>query len=140
MVVKPVTVTDETFKADVLESDLPVLVDFWATWGGPCQEPMAHNSEILKRRSADWAGKATISGLSCDDEIDTLRAHVERKAWGNVPHVWLSGWKNDAFDKYKITGVPTMVLIDKEGRIAKRGHPSSMDVEKEIDALLAAGK
>ncbi|MEP3051199.1 MAG: thioredoxin [Erythrobacter sp.] len=54
-----VNVTDENFKADVLESDTPVLVDFWADWCGPCKMIAPALEEI----SDELSGKVTIAKM-----------------------------------------------------------------------------
>ncbi len=57
------TVTDQSFQADVLQSDLPVLVDFWAEWCGPCK--MIGPS--LEELSDELGGQVSIVKLNIDD-------------------------------------------------------------------------
>ena len=55
-------VTDDTFAADVLESDIPVLVDFWAEWCGPCKQI----APILDEASKEYEGKLQIAKVDID--------------------------------------------------------------------------
>ncbi|GAB7181937.1 thioredoxin [Kitasatospora sp. Ki12] len=56
------TVTDATFQSDVLDSDKPVLVDFWATWCGPCRQV----APILDEIASEHGDKLTIAKLDVD--------------------------------------------------------------------------
>jgi thioredoxin 1 len=75
-------VTDESFGADVLGSDRPVLVDYWAEWCGPCKMV----APILEEIADEYAGKIKV----CKLDIDTNQ---------NTP------------PKYGIRGIPTLMLF-----------------------------
>jgi thioredoxin 1 len=65
-----VTVTDANFEAEVLQSDLPVIVDFWAEWCGPCKMIAPH----LEAISNEMDGKVKIAKLDVDANQQTAMA------------------------------------------------------------------
>ena len=76
------TITDASFHADVIKSDKPVLVDFWAEWCGPCKMI----GPALEELSDELGGKVTIAKLNIDDNPD-------------------------APGRYGVRGIPTMILF-----------------------------
>jgi thioredoxin 1 len=64
---KPTDVTDGTFEAEVLKSDKPVLVDFWAPWCGPCRMV----SPLVEELAEEYGGKVKFFKLNTDDNVNT---------------------------------------------------------------------
>lgn len=77
-----VTVTDSSFKTDVLDNDKLVLVDFWATWCGPCRMV----APVLEEIAAEHADTITVAKLDVDENPATAR-------------------------DYQVMSIPTMILF-----------------------------
>ncbi len=103
-----VHVTDETFQSEVLESSVPVLVDYWADWCGPCKMI----APILDEIASEYDGRLKVAKLNIDENQDTPR-------------------------KYGIRGIPTLMLF-KNGNVeaTKVGALSKSQLTAFLDSNL----
>ena len=87
MLIEPINVTDAAFDEAVLQSELPVVVDFWAPWCGPCKMV----GPILKQIADDYSGKLIVAKVNTD----------ENPEWAM---------------KFGVQGIPTMLFVS-EGNV-----------------------
>jgi len=97
-----VELTDQTFEQEVLQSDQPVLVDFWAAWCGPCRM-IASTVEAL---ASEYQGRAKVGKVNVDENLQTP-------------------------SQYNIRGIPTLLLF-KNGQVQEQivGAASRDMIEK----------
>ena len=100
------TFTDTAFDSDVLKANVPVLVDFWAEWCGPCRQ-MTPTIDAL---ASEYDGKVKVGKLNVDDNGQTAM-------------------------RYNVRSIPTLLLF-KNGQVVEQrvGAMGKNDVQKMIDA------
>jgi len=102
-------VTDATFADEVLASDVPVLVDFWAEWCGPCHRL----NPILDELAGEYADRLRIVKLDADNNPDTVRA-------------------------YNVLSMPTLTVIRKGEVIGQLvGARAKFTLRNELDEILS---
>jgi len=101
-------VTDDTFDAEVLKSETPVLVDFWASWCGPCRAI----APVVEELSEQYAGKIKVAKLNVDESPKTP-------------------------GQYGIRAIPTLIMF-KGGQVADQitGAVSKSHIEQALQKLL----
>ncbi len=109
---KTIEVTDADFASEVLDSDVPVIVDFWAPWCGPCR--MA--APVLEKIAGEYEGQLKVCKVNIDDQREVAT-------------------------QFGIMSIPTMFVFDG-GQLVDQitGVTPSFeaDVKRKIDAALAA--
>lgn len=104
-----VTFTDDNFEAEVLKSDIPVMVDFFAPWCGPCKMM----APIVEKIAEEYDGKVKIGKLDVDEH-------------------------NESGNKYEVQSIPTTIFFKKGEMVNKLiGFQSEEQLKKALDELLA---
>ncbi|QXD13905.1 thioredoxin [Rhodocaloribacter litoris] len=105
---KYVTVTDSTFQDEVLNADVPVLVDFWATWCGPCRVI----APVIEQLAEEFEGRAKVAKMDVDHNPQTPMA-------------------------YGIRSIPTLLFF-KDGKVVDQMIGGSPSMKKALAAKLEA--
>ncbi|HMI05819.1 MAG TPA: TlpA disulfide reductase family protein [Pedobacter sp.] len=112
-----------------------VLVDFWASWCGPCR---AENPNVLKAYNQYKDKNFTVVGVSLDDKGENWKKAIkdDNMPWTQVSD--LKGWKNEVSTYYGIMGIPSTLLVDPQGKIIAKDLRGEM-LNKKLAELFNAG-
>jgi len=104
---KPIEITDDNFESEVMKSDLPVLIDFWAAWCGPCRMI----APIVEELAGEYNGKVKIGKLDVDNNQQTAI-------------------------KYGVRSIPTL-LVFKNGEVKDTiiGSVPKSQISQKLDAV-----
>jgi thioredoxin 1 len=100
---KPVEITDDNFKSEVLDSDKPVLIDFWAVWCGPCKLI----APVVEELASEYDGKIKVGKLDVDSNQQTSIKYGVR----SIPTLLI--FNNGNLKATIIGAVPKKLIVEK---------------------------
>jgi thiol-disulfide isomerase/thioredoxin len=114
-----------------------VVLEWWATWCGPCQGPMAE-LQMLQQQHPEWGERLKIIALSIDDGLREVRAHLAKRGWTNTFNAWAGpgGWMSTPAKQFRLHAVPTCYVIDPQGKVVQAGSPMGPTITNMIATLL----
>lgn len=99
----PITITDDSFQAEVVDSSLPVLVDFWAVWCGPCRMV----APIVDELAVEYEGRIKVGKVDVDSEQKIAADYGIR----SIPTLLI--FKNGELADQVVGAVPKKQLVEK---------------------------
>lgn len=127
----------EIHLSKLLKKNKLVLIDFWASWCGPCRKSIPR----LKKVYAAYKDKGLeIFSVSFDDKKENWETAYKEE---NLPWIDASnllGWKDPMAIKYAVTGIPCQILVGQDGVIIGRSFPEAHSLENTIEKYLETHK
>lgn len=135
----PEAVTRRPFHLQEAAKARPLVLDFWATWCGPCRAELPH----LQTLSRKYQGRVAFYGVNSDDSPSNITAFTKQSG---LTFPMLSDAKHNVAFLYGADTIPLLVVVDTQGRARSvvNGYDPGEDIEaslsKTLDALLAEKK
>lgn len=111
----------------------PLLVDFWATWCGPCRETMPE----VERLHRKYRGQLQVVGINIEGNSQDVLSYLDEGGY-TFPVLFDSGnWDSSVATSYGVSSIPRTFLIDRNSRVLYDGHPQGLS-EEQIQAAIAS--